>query len=240
MATSEISNEKKLETTRGILRLAVQMTAALVIFGALLFLASGRLVWWEGWVYLGLNALTQALSMFILIPNRPEMLAERSKVRPGTKDWDRLLAPAIVFIGTFSVLLTAGLDARFGWSRSMPAGLWWLGLASAFASQMFVLWAMASNPFFAATVRIQSDRGHAVTSSGPYQFIRHPGYLGSLLYNLAIPLVLGSWWTFLPALATILLIILRTGLEDRTLRAELPGYQEYSQRVAYRLLPGVW
>lgn len=240
MTTPIISTNTKTEMTRGIMRWAGQMIAALVIFGALLFIAAGKLNWTEGWVYLGMNALTQALSAIILIPIRPDMLAERSKVREGTKGWDRFLAPAIVIVGTFAVLATAGLDIRFGWSSPIHDYLWWLGLIMAFASQMFVLWAMASNPFFAATVRIQSDRGHNVTSSGPYQWIRHPGYVGSLVYTLIVPLVLRSWWTFIPALITIALIIIRTRLEDQTLQTELPGYKEYASRVRYRLLPGVW
>ena len=240
MAAQTISPGSKAEMARGIARWAGQMIAALVIFGAILFLAAGRLNWIQGWVYLGMNALTQALSAIVLIPRRPDMLAERSKVREGTKGWDRFLAPAIVIVGTLAVLVTAGLDIRFGWSEPIPNGLWAFGLIMAFTSQMFVLWAMASNPFFAATVRIQEDRGHTVTSSGPYQFVRHPGYAGSLIYNLAIPIVLGSWWTFIPALLTIALTFVRTGLEDRTLHAELPGYESYAAKVRCRLIPGVW
>ncbi|MEA4910083.1 MAG: isoprenylcysteine carboxylmethyltransferase family protein [Anaerolineaceae bacterium] len=225
---------------RGILRWAGQMTAALLVCGALLFVTTGKLDWPPAWVYLGMNALTQVLSAAVLIPRQGDMLAERAQVRPDTKRWDHVLAPAIVVVGTLAVLLTAGLDARFGWSAPLPGGLWALGLGLAFASQMFVLWAMASNAFFVTTVRIQAERGHTVTRGGPYRLVRHPGYAGSLIYNLAIPLVLGSWWTFLPALATIALTFLRTGLEDRTLQAELPGYPEYAAGVRYRLIPGVW
>ena len=240
MTTTDVSKDSQAETARGILRWAGQMIAALVIFGALLFLAAGRLNWLQGWVYLGMNALTQALSAIFLIPRRPDMLAERSQVREGTKRWDRFLAPAIVIVGTFAVLLTAGLDVRFGWSGPIPGGLWWAGLGCAFASQMFVLWAMASNPFFATTVRIQDNRSHTVTTQGPYRLVRHPGYAGSLVYNLALPLVLGSWWVFIPALLTIMLTFVRTGLEDRTLQKELAGYQEYTTQTHYRLIPGVW
>ena len=138
------------------------------------------------------------------------------------------------------MLVTAGLDARFGWSAPIRSSVWGLGLALAFCSQMFVLRAMASNPFFALTVRLQDERGHTVVSSGPYRLFRHPGYLGSVLYNLACPLLLGSLWTFLPALLTIVLLFVRTGLEDRTLQAELPGYPEYAASTRYRLVPGVW
>ncbi len=225
---------------RGVIRWAVQITAALVVFGAILFLAAGRLDWFLGWAYLGMNALTQVLSAAVLIPRRPDMLAERTQRREGTKGWDRFFAPAITIVGTLAVLVTAGLDARFGWSAPLSSGLWGLGLALAFGSQMFVLWAMASNPFFATTVRIQNDRGHRVVSSGPYRLVRHPGYLGSPVYNLVVPLALGSLWTFLPALLTILLLVARTGLENRTLQAELPGYQEYAAVVRCQLIPGVW
>jgi protein-S-isoprenylcysteine O-methyltransferase Ste14 len=94
-------------------------------------------------------------------------------------------------------------------------------------------------PFFALTVRIQADRGQTVISSGPYWMVRHPGYAGSLIYNLAVPLVLASWWTFVPALITAALIIARTRLDDRMLLDELPGYRTYAANVRYRLFPGV-
>jgi protein-S-isoprenylcysteine O-methyltransferase Ste14 len=240
VATPVLKTDSKADIERGIARWAGQMVAALVIAWVILFLAAGRLDWTAGWVYLGMNFLTQVLSAMVLLPRRPDMLAERSKVREGTKEWDRFFATAIVVFGTLAVLVTAGLDARFGWSAPISDGLWGLALALAFGSQMFVLWAMASNPFFATTVRIQDERGHRVVSSGPYRLVRHPGYFGSLIYNLAIPLVLGSLWTFLPALLTIALLVLRTRLEDRTLQAELPGYPEYAATVRHRLIPGVW
>ena len=228
------------DTRRGIARWAGQMVAALVIFGAILFLAAGRLDWAAGWAYLGLNAFTQILSAIVLVPRQGEMLAGRSQVGAGTKSWDRFLAPAIVIVGTLAVLITAGLDTRFGWSESIGAGVWSAGFIIALLCQVFVLWAMASNPFFALTVRIQDDRGHTVISNGPYRWIRHPGYAGSVIYNLVIPLVLGSWWTFIPAVLTACLIIVRTGLEDCTLQTELADYRTYAAQVRYRLLPGIW
>jgi protein-S-isoprenylcysteine O-methyltransferase Ste14 len=232
--------ETNADRRRGIARWAGQMIGALLIFGAVLFLAAGQLTWTAGWAYLGLHAFTQTLSAIILIRRQGEMLAERSQVRAGTKGWDRILTPAIVIVGTLAVLVTAGLDARFGWSGFLDAGLWSAGIIVAFLSQIFVLWAMTSNPFFALTVRIQAERGQTVISSGPYQLVRHPGYASSLIYNLAVPLVLGSWWTFIPALLTAALIIARTRLEDRTLLNELSGYRTYAANVRHRLFPGVW
>jgi protein-S-isoprenylcysteine O-methyltransferase Ste14 len=99
---------------------------------------------------------------------------------------------------------------------------------------------MATNSFFSTMVRIQADRGHTVTQSGPYQYVRHPGYAGALLYTVLVPIVLGSWWTYIPALLTVILIFIRTRLEDQTLQTELPGYKEYAARVRYRLIPGIW
>jgi protein-S-isoprenylcysteine O-methyltransferase Ste14 len=240
MTTPKLETHSTAGTTQGVARWAGQMLAALVIFGAILFLAAARLDWLAGWAYLGLNALTQALSAIILIPRQADMLSERSRVREGTKSWDRFFTPAIVIVGTLAVLITAGLDERFGWSAPINTGLWISGLVLAFCSQMFVLWAMASNPFFATTVCIQSDRGHEVIYSGPYGFVRHPGYLGSIIFNLTLPLVLDSAWTLIPALLTIALIVMRTGLEDHTLQDELPGYREYAMTVRYRLFPGIW
>lgn len=240
MATPTIKTTLNTETTKGIVRWVAQMLFGLISFGAILFLCAGRLNWVAGWFYLGLNALTQILSAFVLIPRQAEMLADRSALREGTKGFDRYLAPAVMILGTLVVAVTAGLDARFSWSGSFPTGWWIFGIVVAFASQMFVLWAMASNPFFSTTVRIQEERGHRVVHKGPYNIVRHPGYAGSLVYNLAVPLLLASWWTFIPALLTILLLFIRTSLEDRTLQAELDGYLDYSKSTQYRLIPGIW
>lgn len=204
-------------------------------------MTAGRLDWREGWAYLTVIILTQIVSAATIIPARPDLIAERSKLQEGTKKWDRILAPLVAIFGPLAMIVTAGLDARFGWSA--PAGndlLWWVGLIWAFGGGLFILWAMVSNPFFAATVRIQTDRNQIVINSGPYRLVRHPGYLGSIIFDLATPLALGSWWTFLPAVITVLLLVIRTGLEDRTLQAELPNYREYSTVTRWRLFPGIW
>ena len=149
-------------------------------------------------------------------------------------------APAITIFGTLAIIVVAGLDARFIWSSAIPAGIWWAALLLGWFCQLFVLWAMASNKFFATSVRIQEERGHKVVNAGPYSLIRHPGYAGSVLYTLLIPLVLGSYWTYIPVVLTVILLVVRTRLEDRTLQSELPGYTEYTEKVHHRLIPGVW
>jgi protein-S-isoprenylcysteine O-methyltransferase Ste14 len=240
MTTQTSQTKSKTDTHRGVVRWAGKMLISFIFYGAVLFLSAGRLSWREGLVYFGVLILTQVVSALVLIPNRPDLLAERSKVQEGTKSWDRILAPLAAMVGPLVIMITAGLDARLGWSAPISDGLWIAGVVLAFLSGMFILWAMASNPFFASTVRIQEDRGQSVSQDGPYRIIRHPGYLGSILFDLVSPLALGSLWTYLPVAITVALLILRTGLEDQTLRAELPGYQQYAARVRQRLFPGVW
>ncbi len=225
---------------RGSKRWAAQMIVGTVIFGAVLFVAAERLNWVEGWVYLGLNTITQIISAIVLTSKNPDLLAERSGVGKGTKKWDQLLSVAVALIAPLLIMVTAGLDARFHSVSAFGSGLWIAGIVLAFLCQMFVLWAMASNPFFALTVRIQEERGHSVIHRGPYQFIRHPGYLGSIIFSLLCPLVLGSTWAVIPALFSCILIIIRTRLEDATLRSELPGYREFATEVRWRLFPGIW
>jgi len=101
-------------------------------------------------------------------------------------------------------------------------------------------WAMVSNKFFSAMVRIQDERGHTVALGGPYRFVRHPGYIGIIVYCLAAPVMFSAWWAYIPALGLCVTIVYRTILEDRTLQRELDGYAAYGQRVRYRLVPGVW
>lgn len=227
-------------TRQGILRWAVQMFVSLVIAWSVLFLSAGRLNWVAGWTFFIMNTLTQVLSSLLLVSRQPTLLADRAKMQTGTKSWDKFFAPAIAIFGSLAIFVTAGLDARFGWSRPIIPAIWLPAIILAFGSQMFVLWAMASNPFFATTVRIQEERGHNVVSQGPYQLVRHPGYLGSIIYTLFSPLVLTSFWAFIPALLTIALLIVRTGLEDGALQGELSGYSAYAITTRYRLFPGIW
>ncbi len=138
------------------------------------------------------------------------------------------------------MLIVCGLDYR--WQASGPVAPWlkWTALVLLIAGYAFSLWALIANRFFSTVVRIQRERGHTVVSSGPYRFVRHPGYAGGLLYYLMTPLLLGTLWGFVPVTLEIGLVVLRTALEDRTLQAELPGYADYARRVRYRLIPGVW
>ncbi len=224
-----------METTR----LAFYLLAAVVFFAVVIFWPAGRLDWVAGWLYVGIIALNHLANALYLKRVNPELIEARLRMSKGTKHWDMVWG---LFFGPIllSVYIVAGFDAvRFEWS-TMSSLFWPIGLIIFLPGTVLFSWSMGVNPFFEKTVRIQSDRGHRVIDTGPYAFVRHPGYLGFSGWCLSTPLLLASWWAFIPAVLLILCLVVRTGLEDRTLREELEGYEAYAKRVRYRLLPGVW
>jgi protein-S-isoprenylcysteine O-methyltransferase Ste14 len=136
--------------------------------------------------------------------------------------------------------LVAGLDVRFGWTRALSVAWHLAGAVGLTVGFGLAAWAMISNAYFSTAVRIQSERGHTVCRSGPYRYVRHPGYVGFALLSLGVPLLLGSWWALIPGVTGVVLMIIRTAFEDRMLQAELLGYRDYTQEVRYRLVPGIW
>jgi protein-S-isoprenylcysteine O-methyltransferase Ste14 len=205
----------------------------------LIFLSSGRPDWGIAWVYIGLRTAVTAAGAFALSARSPELWAERTHPGEGVKAWDRPLVWSTTALLPV-ILLAAGLDKRFGWTGTFSVTVQWAALAIWLCADSFSKWAAAANPFYSRLVRIQTDRGHAVISQGPYRWVRHPGYAGALVAGLATPIALGSLWALIPAVLFAALIAVRTALEDGTLRTELEGYQAYAQRTHYRLIPGVW
>lgn len=216
-----------------------------LIFGAGLFISSGQLDWAMAWAYLCVFVVGQAIVGLILVPNNPELAAERAQFkRDAPYKWDRPLTGIVSLFGPLATLIAAGLDLRFGWTPNLwlhiSLTLQLTALAVAVLGNLLAAWAMAANRYFYGFVRIEEDRGHTVATGGPYRFVRHPGYAGGALFNLAAPLMLGSLWALIPAALTVCALVARTALEDQTLREELDGYAEYAQQVRYRLLPGIW
>jgi protein-S-isoprenylcysteine O-methyltransferase Ste14 len=229
------------EVRREITKWIIQAAFGLVAYGLFLFLAAGRLDWIWGWAQLIVIGAFLAAHPLLLIPINPELLAEREKglYDAGVKRWDRWIASLAA--GTLLPLwLVAGLDVRFHWTGPMPLGLHIGGLLANMLGYALFLWAMVSNAFFSEGVRIQEERGHTVATAGPYRYVRHPGYAGAILAGLATPFLLGSLWGLIPAAILAVLYVVRTGLEDKTLKEELPGYDDYAQQTRYRLLPGLW
>ena len=215
---------------------------AVVVLLSLPFLAAGTLAWPQGLLYLGLLIFLTGGSRVLMARKYPDLVQERlhAAERADSKTWDKPLSAIIGLWGTLVTWIAAGLNVRFDWSPAIPSELQVIGVIALVFSTLFGTWAMLENRFFSAVVRIQTDRGHTVVTTGPYRLVRHPGYVAGIGGYLALPLLLNSLWSFIPALLTIGLIIVRTQLEDKTLQAELPGYQAYTQRTRYRLLPGVW
>jgi len=140
----------------------------------------------------------------------------------------------------FPMVIIAGLDHRYNWSSEFPLWLNLIGFILISLGYAFAAWAVTENRFFSSVVRIQTDRGHVVCDTGPYRFVRHPGYAGNILALFGIVLALSSVWTLIPAAVASVIAVIRTVLEDQTLQEELPGYRDYAQRVRYRLIPGIY
>ena len=222
----------------------ISLVVVYLFIPLVLLVCGGDFDWWEAWVYSLLIVVAGIGGRIWAERRHPGLIAERQnieKIKKSTKAWDKVLAPlmALMSIG-FPLVIVAGLDHRFGWSPVFPLWIIVLGIILITLGYVFSMWALAENRFFSSVVRIQADRGHVVCDSGPYRFVRHPGYAGYILPLLGIVLALGSLWTLIPAAVALVIAVIRTALEDRTLQEELPGYQEYARRVRYRLFPGIY
>jgi protein-S-isoprenylcysteine O-methyltransferase Ste14 len=232
-----MNNQQRVITPRVI----VQMLFFIVFIPFLPLLISRHWDWWEAWVYALSGILSFAISRVLAARRNPDLITERARYmqHENAKPWDKRLAP-FLGLGGILVMLVAGLDDLFGWSSPFSLPVKILALVIIVAGYVLGSYALVENRFFSGVVRIQTDRGHQVVSSGPYRWIRHPGYAGAVLTYLATPLFLDSGWSFLPTVFITILLVIRTALEDRTLQIELPGYADYARKVQCRLLPGIW
>lgn len=217
-----------------------------------LLVCGGDSKWWQAWIYSVLIVVAGIGSRIWAEKRHPGLLVERiasgkALVAPTTsekaqdaKSWDKVLAPLMGLALSFPLVIVAGLDHRFRWSPSFTIWVNILGFVLIASGYTFASWALAENRFFTTTVRIQTDRGHIVCDSGPYRIVRHPGYAGNILPLAGIVLALSSLWTLIPAGVALVITVIRTTLEDRTLQEELPGYRDYARRVRYRLFPGIY
>jgi len=227
-------------TGRSPLRRAIYFAVLMAFLAVPMFVAAGQLDWWGGWLFVGAYLGGGVVGMLIVSHLNPEVMQARTERHEGTKPWDRVLLRVYALMCLLTTVV-AGLDAgRYGWSPPIPLALCIVAIVVLEVSQGLSAWAAAANAHFETTVRIQNDRGQRVCTSGPYRFVRHPGYLGYIITWISAPLIMGSWWALIPAGLSGMLFVVRTALEDRTLREELDGYGEYAQKVRHRLLPGVW
>lgn len=221
-------------------RLLIQNVIWIVGMGALLFASPGTLHWPAAWVFLGTMAVLGLVSGLWLARIDPALLAERMNpmMQSAQPASDKIFMVVFGF-AALSWFILIGLERRANVS-DMPVALQTLGLLLLVLSTGFVLWVMRENSFAAPVIKIQTERGHRVISSGPYAWVRHPMYSGTILFFAGMPLLLGSWWGLIMAPLFVVLFGFRARLEERALVAGLPGYADYLTRVRYRLIPGIW
>ena len=222
-----------------IVRFAIRELMGTVTVGVALLWSAGKIDWWPAWALIALLLAWSTATAIVILRFNPDLLAERLGPRKGAKRWDTVIM-SIVGLATLVRLIVAGLDQRYGWTGGVPLAAQIAALIVSALGYALVVWATASNAFFSQIVRIQSERDHTVATGGPYRFVRHPSYVGIILFELAVPVLLASWWALIPSALNVVLLILRTALEDQTLQAELSGYADYARQRRYRLVPGIW
>jgi protein-S-isoprenylcysteine O-methyltransferase Ste14 len=227
------------QVKRGVTRWIVRETMGIVMLAVMLFLAAGTLSWIAGWAMAIVMSGWVIATAIVVIPRYPELLAERTGPKKGAKTWDTALL-GVYGVAMMIMWIVAGLDFRNSWSSGIGPAAQIGAMLIVIAAYALVVWATGTNAFFSQVVRIQTERGHTVISSGPYRVVRHPAYVGMILVVIGAPIMLGSWWALIPGVISALVVIVRTSLEDKTLQAELPGYAEYTEHTHYRLIPGIW
>lgn len=213
----------------------------IIFFMALIFVPAGTIKWPEAWIFLLFYFIWMIAMIVWMKKNDPELLKERMTARKkkDVKRWDKIfmLSYSLMILVLFVLI---GFDAvRFRWSQ-VPLAIKVIGFLGFIPALSLVIWTMKENTYLSEMVRIQEERGHKVCTTGPYQYVRHPMYVGVIIFLFCLPLALGSYYSLIPAFVTVILFLFRTGLEDKTLHNELPGYKEYAKTVRYRLIPGVW
>jgi protein-S-isoprenylcysteine O-methyltransferase Ste14 len=219
---------------------AIRLVAGTAAYATALFVVAGTVAWPAAWAYLLTITAVMVVYGVIIVRLHPELVEERRNPPVDAKSWDRPFVVIVGLVGPAVFLLLSGLDHRFSWSPPSSPWLQAAGVVGVAAGGMLANWAVAANRFFSSVVRIQRDRGHQVVDAGPYRYIRHPGYAGSMLNMVGASFALGSRVALAAAVVVCLVLGVRTALEDRTLRNELDGYTDYARRVRFRLVPGVW
>jgi len=209
------------------------------VFFSIIFFSAGRIDYFQGLLYLAIG-VTMAVLNYTVLRIDSELSVERSKPGDGTKTWDKAIL-GLSLLATIVMYCVAGLDSgRYHWSPQFHWSLIALGAVLTAAGQLLFLIAQKQNKFFSSTVRIQTERGHTVCDTGLYKLVRHPAYMGMFVQTLGFPLIFGSLWGIIPVSASIILLLVRTCLEDKTLKEELDGYLTYSGKTRYRIIPFVW
>ena len=219
-------------------RAIIASYVGVLVFASPAFLGAWTTVFWPGIIYVGLAVFGTTVN-HLLTPPDSNLTARRASEAGAGEAWDKRLL-GLYFLLNLLVCLVGGLDAgRFGWSGPVPAAASAVGVVMVVTGQILFAFAKRQNQFFSSTVRIQTEHGHRVCDTGLYAIVRHPGYLGMLVSLVAFPLVLNSYWAYLPTVMAVAALLVRTIWEDRFLVAGLAGYAEYAARTRWRLVPGI-
>jgi protein-S-isoprenylcysteine O-methyltransferase Ste14 len=213
--------------------------AGTLVFAAVLFVSAGRLDYWQGWLYAAVS-VAMSIGMRVALRDRPDLAIERRRPGGSAESWDKKFL-ALGLLLTLIALVVAGLDSGRGhWAPRLHWAWSAVGTALSLAGMFVFLLALRENQFFSAVVRIQTDRRQTVCSTGPYRWIRHPGNAGMIIGTLGLPFLLTSAWMAIPSACSVVLLVVRTHLEDAFLAGRLEGYREYQRETRFRLVPGVW
>jgi len=222
-----------------ILKTTMKVIIGIVVLLLLLFGSAGTIYWIEAWILIIIYFIYVMGSFFWLKKNNPELLKGRTSRRNEGKWWDKIILTIYTILLMF-MLVICGIDAvRFHWSN-LPLILKIIGFIGYIPSVIIIFLTIKENAYLSEVVRIQKDRSQQVVKTGPYKYVRHPMYSGIILMILFTPFALGSFIALIFSGLIIILFIIRTYLEDKTLQNELPGYKEYIKKVRYRLVPGLW
>jgi protein-S-isoprenylcysteine O-methyltransferase Ste14 len=210
----------------------------IVLMGLFLFLPAWSLKFWQAWIYLFIFGTSSLLITFFLMKKDMELLQRRLSAGPGAeKEKSQKFIQAVAGIAFISILVVPGFDHRFGWSN-VP--LYLLITGDVFvATGFFIIFLVFKENSYTSGI-IETAKGQAVVSTGPYAIIRHPMYSGALLMLLFTPIALGSFWGLLVFLPMLIAIIWRLLDEEKYLSKNLPGYTDYCQKTVYRLIPTIW
>ncbi len=206
-----------------------------VLLGLLIFVPAGTLQFPNGWLLMALLFIPMLGAGIVMMLRDPPLLEKRLNAKEkDSEQKDIIRRSGCMFIAAF---ILAGLNFRFGW-LALPKWVVWA--ASVLFLLSYLMWGevLRENAWLSRTVEVQE--GQRVVDSGLYGVVRHPMYSASVLLFLSMPLILNSIFSFLVMLAYLPLIISRIKNEERLLKAELPGYAEYMERVRYRLIPFIW
>jgi protein-S-isoprenylcysteine O-methyltransferase Ste14 len=232
-------NKQKDNIDKGAIKYIFMLFIQRIIAIGLFFVAAGTFNDIRGNVNISLYLITSVIASVLMLLYHRETLSERGKKQKNTKKWDKVILPIYVLLAYFGIYLIAGLGNRFHWDR-LPIECFYVGIILYLVSCIFTIWPVLENKHFEETSRIQNNRNQTVITSGPYRIIRHPGYSGITIWAIASYLMFGTLAVGIVSFVIIVIICIRTYMEDKMLKKELTGYLEYSKTVKYRLIPFIW